>query len=75
MNITLLKLAQRHPSGVRQWAVPGYDHPIKLVPSRHSYRGWGPSAHWPHKDGVRGVDLDRHLSVAKNEIRAMLETV
>ena len=78
MNINLLKLARR-VNGVRYWAVPGHGNGAKLIPSRLTPHGWGPAAHWPAVDAkgplVRGVDLNRHLTIARHEIRALIETV
>lgn len=76
MNTRLLRLARRI-GGVRYWSVPGHGNPAKLVPSRLTPQGWGPAAYWPAVDAkgpcVRGVDLDRHLTIARHEIRALIE--
>jgi hypothetical protein len=79
MNTRLLRLARRHSDGVRQWSVPGAPNAVKLVPGRLTV--WGiMAAHWPaiDKDGdwiMRGCRLDWHRSVAKAEIRKLIEGV
>lgn len=79
MNTRLLRMAEtgRLKTGVRRWTIPGQSHPVTLIPKSLSYPGWGPALHWPMvlPNGEvirRGLDLDRHLSIAKREIRALL---
>jgi hypothetical protein len=80
MDARLLKLCQRHRNGARYWAVPGYRNKISLLPpSGQDTMAWGWTLRWPGRDAkgeyVRGVDLDRHLKLAKQEIRRLLANV
>lgn len=77
MNTRLLRLAKRTSSGVRLWIVPGAPNALKLVPGRLTV--WGVAAvHWPAIDHrgdwcIRGCRLDWHRSLAKSEIRKLIE--
>lgn len=78
MNVALLRLSRRFPNGVRHWQVPGQPNAARLVPS--SLTGsWchGAAFHWPAIDPsgdpcVRGLDLARHLKLARAEARKLL---
>lgn len=75
MNTRLLRMAEKI-NGVRRWPIPGYGNPITLTPSRLTGAGWGAALHWPARDAqgeVRhSVDLDRHLKMARAQIRQLL---
>jgi len=80
MNTRLLRLAHRYRNGRRDWAVPGYGNPVSLLPpSGEGRMAWGWTLRWPGRDAkgeyVRGVDLDRHRALARNEIRRLLATI
>lgn len=76
MNVKLLRRARRDSRGIRYWIVPGFGNGVRLVPSALTPHGWGPAVYWPAMDDkgplVEGVDLDRHRTIAKHEIRALI---
>lgn len=79
MNISLLKLGHRSRDGSRWWPVEGYGNGVKLLPSRLTCSTWGATVYWPHTDEAgaecrRGVDLDRHRKLAKQELRNLIAT-
>ena len=84
MNTELLRLARKY-RGVRSWVVPGFGNPAQLIPSKHGFRGFGATFRWPgyrfytdaHGGSARelvvfGVDLDRHLDIARAAARELL---
>lgn len=75
MNAALLRMARRH-RGVRYWRVPGFPNEAKLVPSARSPHGWGVAFHWPARDErgdyMRGLDLARHRTMARQAARNLL---
>ncbi|WP_146203723.1 hypothetical protein [Azospirillum sp. TSO5] len=78
MNTKLLRLARRHRCGVRTWIVPGFSNAARLTPSSFTHDGWGASFQWPCYDPhdgseiQRGVDLNRHRSIARQAALALL---
>lgn len=76
MNTKLLRRARRDSKGIRYWGVPGHENSIRLMPSTLTPTGWGSAVYWPGADDkgpyMRGVDLERHRPVARNEIRALI---
>lgn len=79
MNVALLKLADRYRDGEWRWSVPGYGNGVTYLPEALSIRGWGASVRWPIRDdkgeATRAVDLDRHRTLAKAEIRKLLRSL
>src|SRR5271170_3773758 len=80
MNTSLLKLRRKHRNGASYWAVPGYSNGIALTPpSGQGTYAWGWTLRWPDQDAkgefTRTVDLDRHLRLAKQEIRRLLANI
>jgi hypothetical protein len=77
MNTKLLRLARRDSRNIRYWTVPGYSNGARLAPSRHTLLDWGPAFYWPARDErgemTRGVDLNRHRSMAKRYARELIK--
>jgi hypothetical protein len=71
MNTSLLRMARRHRDGTRYWTISGAAQQAKLVPAARS--SWNVATfYWPESDGVRGVRLDWHRSIARKAAQRLI---
>lgn len=81
MNTRLLRMGRRDSRGITRWIVPGFGNGITYNPNATGFGAnqWGPSVRWPARDAkgelLKCVDLGRHRTLARNEIRKLLQMI